>query len=302
MTFAQRGSAYSASIPETVIGTTPATPTLTYLGATDNTMTFGQGSAEDDRVHVDGQSRYVAFLNQTLTGDISGPVVFGMWDHFFESALQTTEATKTFKFNTIVKTLTVERGYTNLSPNQFHVFRGVQVDKMEITAGITGTPTVKFSCVARSFAEGTTTISTSAVTDTSSLVPAKTQGGSFKIGGALNSYVQSVTLATDRGLAAQYGFGNAAPLDYASTNVKVSGTVVVLFTDDVMLAKYRNGTADSLEFMITDGTNTYTFHLGSVYYTAAPTSLGTNAAIPITLSFTAVYNASDASGLVITTS
>jgi len=300
MTIAQRGSAYSAFIVETTPGTTPASPVLAYLGASDNTLTFAQNTAEDDRVHADGQSRYVLYGNQTLTGDLTMPLVWTQPDHFIESALQNPFATKVCKIGTTVKTLTVERGYTTI--NQFHVFKGVQVDKMEVQAGITGTPTIKFSCVARSFVQGTTTISTSAVTDTSTTSAMKTQAGYFKIGGANNAYVQSVTLTTDRGLAAQYGFGAAAPLDYAATSIKVSGSVTVLLTDDSMLQKFRNGTTDTLEFQLTDGTNTYTFHLGNVYYTAAPTSLGSNAAIPVTLNFIASYSSADASALVVTTS
>jgi len=298
---AYRGSTYSASIVETVVGQLPATPNFTYLGATDNTLDFDQDSSVDPRVHADGQARFVAYGNQKLAGDLTGPIVFGMWDHYKESALQGKITSKVLKIGTQNTTMSVERGYTNA--NQFHLMKGVQVDKMEVTAGLTGEAEIKFSCVYRSFTQSGTTNSASAITDTVTLQPMKSQGGYFKIGGATNAFVQSVQLTTDRGLAGVFGFGNPAPIDYASTSISVTGQVTVLFTDDTQLAKYRSGTTDTLEFQIADNSgNTYTYHMGSVYYTAAPTSMGSSAAVPITLSFTAVYNAADASALVITTS
>lgn len=82
--------------------------------------------------------------------------------------------------------------------------------------------------------------------------------------------------------------------------VNVTGTLSIRYTGNTLKNKFLNGTATSLEIMIGDGTTkSYKLELGNAKYTSATTDNGENE-VNQTLNFTAIYDTSDASTLVIT--
>jgi hypothetical protein len=82
--------------------------------------------------------------------------------------------------------------------------------------------------------------------------------------------------------------------------VNVTGTVTVRFVNNALKKKFLSGTAVALEFTLGDGTaKSYKFEMGTAKYTSATTDAGENE-LTQTLNFTAIYDTSDASTLVIT--
>ena len=82
--------------------------------------------------------------------------------------------------------------------------------------------------------------------------------------------------------------------------MNVTGTLSIRYTGNTLKNKFLNGTATSLEIMIGDGTTkSYKLELGNAKYTSATTDNGENE-VNQTLNFTAIYDTSDASTLVIT--
>jgi len=80
----------------------------------------------------------------------------------------------------------------------------------------------------------------------------------------------------------------------------VTGTVTVRFVNNALKNKFLTGTPVALEFTLGDGTTkSYKFEMGTAKYTSATTDAGENE-LTQTLNFTAIYDVSDASTLVIT--
>ena len=82
--------------------------------------------------------------------------------------------------------------------------------------------------------------------------------------------------------------------------VNVTGTLMIRYINNAMKNKFLNGTASSLSFTLGDGTTkSYTIDMGTVKYTSTTTDTGENE-LTQTMNFTAIYDTSDASTLVIT--
>lgn len=82
--------------------------------------------------------------------------------------------------------------------------------------------------------------------------------------------------------------------------VNVTGSVTVRFVNNALKNKFLSGTAVALEFTLGSGTTkSYTFEMGTAKYTSTTTDAGENE-LTQSLDFTAIYDTTDASTLVIT--
>lgn len=82
--------------------------------------------------------------------------------------------------------------------------------------------------------------------------------------------------------------------------VNVTGSLIARYINNALKNKFLNGTATSLTFTLGDGAaKSYTFDMGTVKYTSTSTDTGENE-LTQTLNFTATYDATDESTLVIT--
>ena len=86
----------SAFVAETTAGTTPTSPGFTNSDVYIN-MNATPTNVEHRSLAAKGESVETAIAGIDVTGDMSGPLIYGAYDDFFESLLPGTWTSKTHK-------------------------------------------------------------------------------------------------------------------------------------------------------------------------------------------------------------
>lgn len=97
----------SAFVAESTAGTTPSTPSFTTSDVPMN-MTAAPNIVEHRSLAAKGEAVETAIAGIDVTGNMSGTLVYGAYDTFFESLLQGAYSTNVLKIAKTTKTVTVE--------------------------------------------------------------------------------------------------------------------------------------------------------------------------------------------------
>lgn len=126
--------------------------------------------------------------------------------------------------------------------------------------------------------------------------------GVLKTDGATLAIVTGIDIKMDQSAAVSNVLFDPTAQQVSLGTVNVTGTLVVRFVNNAIKAKFLNGTATALEFTLGDGLGggkSYKFELGTCKFTSASVD-APETEVSQTLAFTAIYDTSDASSLVIT--
>lgn len=124
--------------------------------------------------------------------------------------------------------------------------------------------------------------------------------GEIEEDGATLAIVTALYLDFSQDGQANFVLFEATAQSVTVSRVNVTGSLTVRFINNALKNKFLKGEATSLSFTLGDGTNkSYRFDMGTVKFTSASTDSGENE-LTQTLNFTATYDTSDASTLVIT--
>ncbi len=99
----------SAFVAEATAGTTPSTPSFTNSDVPIN-MTAAPSIVEHRSLAGKGEAVETAIGGIDVTGEMSGTLVYGAYDSFFESLFQGAFSTNVLKSGKTTKSLTVENG------------------------------------------------------------------------------------------------------------------------------------------------------------------------------------------------
>jgi len=118
-----------------------------------------------------------------------------------------------------------------------------------------------------------------------------------------NECFSSLTLNISNELERQFCLGTRNATDLTSSNMTITGTAVVFFQDEVMLNKFINETETSIQFRLSDPAGNYhDWYLPSVKYTTSTLTVNDAGVLPISFDFTAVYDDTEGSAVVVTRS
>lgn len=174
------------------------------------------------------------------------------------------------------------------------------------TAVITGV-----AALVLTFAAATFTVD---ATNNTGLVIAKTLGtatavttnpvfdsftGVITEGGTTLAVVTGVDLKLDQSANASNVLFDATTQQISLGTVNVSGTLTVRFVDNALKAKFLAGTTSAIILTLGATSKMYALKMSGVKYTSASTDSGENE-LTQSMAFTAIYDATDASSLVIT--
>lgn len=301
MTIAAGALSYVAYIAEEAWGTTPDTPELTSIPFVDFSMNTTKVFADDNSTRADRIMRYAIAGNQQVAGDMTVNLSHANFDVLLASMLNNTWATNVLKAGVTRSSLTVEAGNTDI--NQFQQYTGVIVDKMTLAVPVTGVVTAKFSMIGKQQTNSTSTIDTTpGITAAGEYEPFVHNAGTFKEGGSTVGYLTSIDMTIDNGNTANFSLGSNYARDLSVSFTKITGTVNAWFEDVVMYNKFLNNTASSIDFTLTDGTNTLEIKLPAVTYTGATRTITGNGPIVLAMPFSALYDTGTSSNIVITRS
>ena len=290
--------------------TVEAAATWETLRFTGESITATPSTATSDEIRSD---RMIAdqFKVSTESGGGFDFEFSGLtFDTLLEGAMYDTWATGVLKIGVEEHSYSFEKEFTDLTANQFMLFTGERVGAMSL--GFTYGEAVKGSFeLAGASVEvtSTTNIGTGSVSaaTTSRIMNAVSDLSGIKIDTvAFTGCLKSVELNINNNLRPAECIGSDTPGDQIAGTAEVTGTIEAYLTDVTVqwyTDKVLNQTAMEIEFAISDGTTTYTFLLPNCRISGeTPNAEGINTDVMIKADFTALYDATEGSSLVITKS
>lgn len=277
-----------AYIPEVTAGTTPATPQTIAIPYVKFSAELERNTISDPSRNADNQKRFMSAGSSKTSGSLEVALSHSQYDAFLEAALEGTWTTNVLKVGNIQKYFTFEEFDSTLSFGR--VFTGVEVDSLKLSIKPDATVSAVFALMGR----GHTVVSTSIDVTPTAIIAGKNPMtgalGSLTIDGAAG-FVTSVDLSISNSIKMINTIGSTAPT--ASTNgaKSITGSLTVLIENATLYNKFIANTTAALVFVISDGTNTYTFNIPKCGITKANASADSPDERVLSLEFEALYDA-----------
>lgn len=286
---------------ETTFGTMPSTPVFTALNADRSngfTMNRDQTFYEDTSNRADGNRQDTFQGNYIARGTLSQVLRYGEMDTFFASLFGGSWTTNVLVNGTARTSLALERAWTDLG--KYQTFNGVCVDSVKLEIPTDGTVKASWALVGTSVgAVADTSASASAYTAQATDLVFTEGGATITEGGSTLAYCTAISLSIERPNAVANVIGSNAAYDVKPGVFKVSGDLKALFPDATLYNKFVNHTSSSLVIVLSNGTNSYTLHMGKLRFTKAEIP-ATDGFVEQTLAFEAFFDETDAGTLKIT--
>jgi len=300
MTDTNRVSLYV--LPETTWGTTPAAGNFEELRYTGESLVFNVETASSSQIRSDRNVSDVVRTQASTSGDVQFELSYGSFDTLLEGLMMGSWATDVLKNGTTLKSFSIEKYFEGL--NKYHTFKGLRVSSMSLDLGAGDMVTGSFAFLGKGIATGTSSASTGTPTaaNSNSIFNAVDNVTVLKEGGSTYSdKVMSLSLSVENNLRANQSVGSLEATRIGFGQFNVSGSMSVYFQNQGVFDKFVNGTDSSIEFTLSDGTNSYNVLIPKVEYTAANvTAGGANSDVMAEVEFTAKYDATNDCTLKIT--
>lgn len=275
-------------VPEVTFGVLPNMPTMTDVPFTDTNLALDITKVVDNTIQGDTQHRNVIPTTQKVAGDIGGYVSHTNADWLFNGILYANNSLGTGNTANVGNTQTsfsIEVGATDIS--QYMLFTGCVFDKLTLTLAPAALVTYKASIIGQDLTLSTSTNSANTL-PAPQTAPMASVNGTIKEGGSIVAYISGCTFNFDRKHTPNYALGNSECVSISTSFFDLTGTAEVYLEDQVMYNKFLNNTNSSLDFTLSDGTNTYEITLPKIYYTTAAADIKGTGPIMLKMNFTAV--------------
>ena len=300
MAFAQGSRSSLSYIVESTFGTTPA-GNFTNLPFSTHSLNLTKDRVAGNDIQADRMPRVDRHGNRQVAGDIAVDLRDGDYDDFLESAMLNTWATNVLKVGTTPKFFSVEDYAADI--DQSRVFSGCSVSSLAISLAPNQMVTTTFSMVGKDMTISGTEKTQDAA---SGAAPFDAYSGDISIGnvgaGAVVAIVTSLDFTLNNSYAPTFVIGDdsAPSLEYG--RAEVEGTMTVYFEDASMINRFLNETETEIEVSVDDptGGNAYTFLFPKVKINSADVGVDGPTSRMITMSFVALYDATQGTNLKIT--
>ena len=300
MAFAQGSRSSLSYIVESTFGTTPAGD-FTNLPFSTHSLNLTKDRVAGNDIQSDRMPRVDRHGNRQVAGDIAVDLRDADYDAFLESAMLNTWATNVLKVGTTPKFFSVE-DYAAVV-DQARLFTGLSVSTMGISLAPNQMVTTTFGMVGKDM-----TISGVEKTQVaaSGAAPFDAYSGDIAIGnvgGAASvAIVTSLDFTLTNSFAPTFVIGDASAPSLEYGRAEVEGTLTAYFEDASLINRFLNETETEIEVSVDDptGANSYTFTFPRVKINSADVGVDGPTSRMISLSFVALYDATEGTNLKIT--
>lgn len=284
-------------------GTDSSTTVWKQLRYTGETLNFNIENTQSSEIRPDRVQADLVQTSASGAGDVNAELSYGSYDDFLEAALCGTWAANEVKNGATRRFFTVRKHFQDMTPQQYHLFRGTAVEgvnfSMELGAIVNGA----FNLV--SFGLDPRTGIMSAGYDGESTTPAPTtvplnavtNFQDFMIDGVpYSGCLSRLTFALKNNIRTISCLGSLTAKDMRLGRIEVTGEAEFYFNDASVYNKFVKGTELDLNFALEDAIgNRLTFDLPRVKFeTAETTAGGQNTDVMVSATYRALYSAGDA--------
>ena len=300
MAFAQGSRSSLSYIVEATFGTTPAGD-FTNLPFSTHSLNLTKDRVAGNDIQADRMPRVDRHGNRQVAGDIVVDLRDADYDAFLEAAMLNTWSTNVLKVGTTPKFFSIEDYAADI--DQARLFTGMSVSTMGISLAPNQMVTTTFGMVGKDMTvSGTQKTQTAA----SGAAPFDAYSGDIAIGNVASSSAVAIVTGLDFTLTNSFaptfviGDDSAPSLEYG--RAEVEGTLTAYFEDTALINRFLNETESELEVSVNDptGANAYTFLFPRIKINSADVGVDGPTSRIISMSFVALYDATETTNLKIT--
>jgi len=287
-----------AYVAETEFGVTPATPVFIPFRNTGTTLETSKTSLVSEEMRADRQITDFRGGNKQIGGDVSMELSATSFDDMLEAVLGGTWTTDILKTGTTKRSFTLERKFSDIT--RYIRYTGCVPSALSLSVQPDAMVTGSFSFVGKG-QTAAQTIVTGATYDTATTTsPFDSFSGTISEGGSPIAIVTGIDLSLDNGAEASFVIGSDTTPCITLDRSNLTGTLTAQFEDEVLLNKFIDETESSLEFTLTDGTNSQTWLLPRIKYTGGSVPVSGGGLITVSLPFQAIMDATSETQIQIT--
>jgi hypothetical protein len=300
MAFAQGSRSSLSYIVEATFGTTPA-GNFTNLPFSTHSLNLTKDRVAGNDIQADRMPRVDRHGNRQVAGDIAVDLRDADYDDFLESALLNTFSTNVLKVGVTPKFFSIEDYAADI--DQARVFTGCSVSSMAISLAPNQMVTTTFSMVGKDMTISGTQKTQDAA---SGAAPFDAYSGDIAIGNVASSSAVAIVTGLDFTLNNSFaptfviGDDSAPSLEYG--RAEIEGTITAYFENAALITRFLNETESELEVSVNDptGANAYTFLFPRIKINSADVGVDGPTSRIISMSFVALYDATEGTNLKIT--
>ena len=300
MAFAQGSRSSLSYIVESTFGTTPA-GNFTNLPFSTHSLNLTKDRVAGNDIQADRMPRVDRHGNRQVAGDIAVDLRDGDYDAFLESAMLNTWATNVLKVGTTPKFFSVEDYAADI--DQARLFTGLAVSTMGISLAPNQMVATTFGMVGKDMTIGAVQKTQDAA---SGAAPFDAYSGDISIGNVGGAtpvaIVTSLDFTLTNSFAPTFVIGDASAPSLEYGRAEVEGTLTAYFEDAALINRFINETETEIEVSVDDptGANSYTFTFPRVKINSADVGVDGPTSRMVSMSFVALYDATEGTNLKIT--
>lgn len=293
-------------IAEVTPGTTPAN-SANWKSARFLSQNFNAApkTVVSNEIRSDRMVSDLVVVGQQSSGEVGVELSAASYDDWLEAAMGGAWSTNVLKAGTNEKWFSMEVGFQDWTTVQYLQYKGVRVAGFSFEFPYGDLVKGSFSFAGLTALQSTTSLvgtgSTAAVNTNAVMNSAAGMTSILLDGGAPGGAIKSIKLNLDNGVRAVEGVGSAGPTDLTFGRSMITGSIEMYFETIAMYTKLLAGTSATLAWTVSDGSKSYNFSLPKIKFNSgSPTVTGVDTDVMQTLEFTALYDGTATSNLVIT--
>jgi hypothetical protein len=288
-------------VAESEYGTTPSGPTFGTLRHTSCSLALSKQGFRSAELNAHRNLQDFRHGNKQIGGDIGFELSYGTYDVLLEALLMGTWDTNVLKVGTTRRSFSFLRHFNNQEEVEFpfHLFKGVEINmlSLNVVAGkiVSGT----FGTIGREVEYLGEAPASSAFQLPTTSKALDGFSGSVAIGGQ-NYPVTEISLKIENGLTPNFVLFDDRTSLPSSQMCSVTGEVGVRFEDAALLQAFADADESNLIFNLQLNGDSVAFNLPRVMLNGGQPDVGGEGPINLKIPFQAIYDAGNASSLVIT--
>ena len=293
-------------IKEVTYGTTPATPALSVVRYTGESLTYGIENVVSNEIRSDRNQTALIQSSAQSSGDIQFEFSYASFDDFIAGALASTwsgTTVKTIKNGTTKTGLTLQKHFTDLTTPDYHTYRGCVVNTMGLSFKVGEIVTGSFGLLGLGMTRSTTQIAgaTFPAATTSSPLSAVANLGSIQIDDVpYTGCVNAVTINTTNNYRPNQCVGSLAPSIMVQGQFEITGSLEAYFSEVSLLDKFLSAGSFKLYVPTTVGAKSVNITVPAAKFeTAEVVAGGKDQDVMFSATFRGLYSAADVASIVV---
>lgn len=290
-----------AYTPETVWGTTPATPTMNLIERVSSSLNMKKDTFQSNRIRSDRKIAHFRHGVRRIEGDLEDEFAIASHDVFLSALLCNDWASDVLKDGVLKKSFTFEQNFADITGDNYQVFTGVRFNTGAIDLPTTGLSTIKYGLIGKGMTIESDALDDAPVAPVSGSLLASVNG-SLSLDGTAVSVLTALQINIDNKIEGTpvVGSNEIGTQSYGRCNI--TGTLEALVEDLSMVEYFRDEVEVALICVLEGevaGTS-ISIELPRLKLGQADIQLSGEGTALISVNYQALFSASDNAQIIIT--